>query len=79
MLIFLLDYWLIAKRESSEKKQTAMTVGEVVNSIISLDKREYSLIDTYMHLTYIFSIYLQLCTNKMVQCGSKWWMQKAKQ
>ena len=40
MLTFLLDWYLIRRRESSEKKQTAMTVGEVVNSIISLDKRK---------------------------------------
>ena len=37
-MTFLLDWYLIKRRESSEKKQTAMTVGEVVNSIISLDK-----------------------------------------
>ena len=40
VLTFLLDWYLIRRRESSEKKQTAMTVGEVVNSIISLDKRK---------------------------------------
>lgn len=38
VLTFLLDWWLIRKREHTEKKETAMTVGEVVNSIISLDK-----------------------------------------
>eukprot|EP00093_Oithona_nana_P005745 05745.XXX_182220_189329_1 [CDS] Oithona nana genome sequencing. len=38
VLTFLLDWWLIRRREQSEKKENAMTVGEVVNSIISLDK-----------------------------------------
>jgi hypothetical protein len=38
VLTFLLDWYLIKRRETSEKKQTALTVGEVVNSIISLDK-----------------------------------------
>jgi len=38
VLTFLLDWWLIRRREKSEKKENAMTVGEVVNSIISLDK-----------------------------------------
>ncbi len=37
-LIFLLDWYLIKRRESADKKQQAMTVGEVVNSIVSLDK-----------------------------------------
>jgi len=37
-LIFLLDYWLIRKRQNAEKKQAHLTMGEVVNSIISLDK-----------------------------------------
>lgn len=41
VLTFLLDWYLIKRRESSEKKQTAMTVGEVVNSIISLDKCKF--------------------------------------
>ena len=41
VLIFLLDWWLIRSRQNSEKKQAALTVGEVVNSIISLDKREH--------------------------------------
>ena len=40
MIIFLLDWWLIRNRQNSEKKQNALTVGEVVNSIISLDKRK---------------------------------------
>ena len=39
-LIFLLDYWLIRKRQNAEKKQAHLTMGEVVNSIISLDKRK---------------------------------------
>ena len=43
VLTFLLDWWLIKRRETSEKKQTALTVGEVVNSIISLDKRKFSI------------------------------------
>ena len=38
--IFLIDWWLIRQRQNAEKKQSALTVGEVVNSIISLDKRE---------------------------------------
>jgi len=39
MLIFILDWWLIRNRQRSEKKEkAAMTVGEAVNSIISLDK-----------------------------------------
>merc|ERR1719150_1624471 len=38
VLTFLLDWWLIRKRENAEKKQKSMTVGEIVNSIISLDK-----------------------------------------
>ena len=41
MIIFLLDWWLIRNRQNSEKKNAALTVGEVVNSIISLDKREF--------------------------------------
>ena len=40
VLIFLLDWWLIRSRQNAEKKQAALTVGEVVNSIISLDKRK---------------------------------------
>ena len=40
VIIFLLDWWLIRRRQNSEKKNAALTVGEVVNSIISLDKRE---------------------------------------
>ena len=43
VLTFLLDWYLIKRRETSEKKQTALTVGEVVNSIISLDKRMHLL------------------------------------
>merc|ERR1712223_2226169 len=38
VLTFLLDWYLIKRRVDVEKKQTAMTMGEVVNSIISLDK-----------------------------------------
>jgi len=36
--IFIIDWWLIRQRQNAEKKQSALTVGEVVNSIISLDK-----------------------------------------
>jgi hypothetical protein len=36
--IFLVDWWLIRHRQNAEKKNAALTVGEVVNSIISLDK-----------------------------------------
>ena len=43
LLIFLLDWWLIRTRQNAEKKEAALTVGEVVNSIISLDKREFEL------------------------------------
>ena len=38
--IFIIDWWLIRQRQNAEKKQSALTVGEVVNSIISLDKSE---------------------------------------
>jgi len=38
VLTFLLDWYLIKRREDVEKKQKTLTVGEVVNSIISLDK-----------------------------------------
>jgi organic anion transporter 3A len=39
VIIFIIDWWLIRNRQNSEKKQqAALTVGEVVNSIISLDK-----------------------------------------
>jgi len=38
VVIFIIDWWLIRKRQNAEKKQSALTVGEVVNSIISLDK-----------------------------------------
>ena len=41
VIIFLIDWWLIRNRQNTEKKHAALTVGEVVNSIISLDKREY--------------------------------------
>jgi hypothetical protein len=41
MLIFILDWWLIRNRQKTEKKEMAMTVGEAVNSIISLDKRKH--------------------------------------
>jgi len=37
-IIFCIDWWLIKRRQDAEKKQSAMTVGEIVNSIISLDK-----------------------------------------
>ncbi len=40
LFIFLADWWLIRNRQNAEKKEAALTVGEVVNSIISLDKRE---------------------------------------
>ena len=40
VIIFCLDWYLIKRRENEEKKQKSMTVGEIVNSIISLDKRE---------------------------------------
>jgi len=40
VIIFLVDWWLIRNRQNAEKKNAAMTVGEVVNSIISLDKRK---------------------------------------
>ncbi len=40
LAIFLVDWWLIRNRQNAEKKNAALTVGEVVNSIISLDKRE---------------------------------------
>jgi len=38
VIIFCLDWYLIKRRENEEKKQKSMTVGEIVNSIISLDK-----------------------------------------
>ena len=41
VIIFMIDWWLIRNRQNTEKKTAALTVGEVVNSIISLDKREY--------------------------------------
>lgn len=41
VIIFLIDWWLIRNRQNAEKKSAALTVGEVVNSIISLDKREF--------------------------------------
>lgn len=37
-IVFVLDWYLIQKKETKDKKQTALTVGEVVNSIISVDK-----------------------------------------
>ena len=43
LAIFLVDWWLIRNRQNAEKKNAALTVGEVVNSIISLDKREFRL------------------------------------
>ena len=39
-IVFVLDWYLIQKKETKDKKQTALTVGEVVNSIISVDKRK---------------------------------------
>jgi hypothetical protein len=41
MLIFILDWWLIRNRTQTDKKEKAMTVGEAVNSIISLDKCKF--------------------------------------
>eukprot|EP00094_Tigriopus_californicus_P000284 TCALIF_00274-PB protein Name:"Similar to SLCO5A1 Solute carrier organic anion transporter family member 5A1 (Homo sapiens)" AED:0.11 eAED:0.11 QI:460/0.90/0.91/1/0.63/0.58/12/137/1099 len=38
VIIFLIDWWLIRQRQQTEKKANVLTVGEVVNSIISLDK-----------------------------------------
>ena len=32
------DWWLIRRREKLEKNEGGLTVGEVVNSIVSLDK-----------------------------------------
>lgn len=47
VIIFLVDWWLIRHRTRREKKdQKALTVGEVMNSIISLDKRESDFIAT---------------------------------
>ncbi len=40
MLTFIVDWWLIRQRQKAEKKHAVLTVGEVVNSIISLDKRK---------------------------------------
>lgn len=42
VIIFLIDWWLIKNRQNAEKKQNALTVGEVVNSIISLDKCKFA-------------------------------------
>lgn len=41
VIIFLIDWWLIRQRQQTEKKANVLTVGEVVNSIISLDKRKF--------------------------------------
>merc|ERR1719357_1142858 len=38
VIIFCLDWYLIKRRENEEKKQKSVAVGEIVNSIISLDK-----------------------------------------
>merc|ERR1719150_2806069 len=37
-LIFFLDWWLIRRRERHEKMAEGLTVGELVNSVVSLDK-----------------------------------------
>merc|ERR1712013_508463 len=37
-LIFFLDWWLIRRRERQEKMAGGLTVGELVNSVVSLDK-----------------------------------------
>ena len=37
-LIFFLDWWLIRRRERHEKMAGGLTVGELVNSVVSLDK-----------------------------------------
>ena len=55
VLTFLLDWWLIRKRENAEKKQTAMTMGEVVNSIISLDKCKLGI--QIRNMKMVFNIY----------------------
>ena len=62
--IFLIDWWLIRQRQNAEKKQSALTVGEVVNSIISLDKRELPFqniklknIHNFISLKYSFSVF----------------------
>ena len=56
VFIFLIDWWLIRQRQNAEKKQSALTVGEVVNSIISLDKCK----------TYIFNYGKTHINNKML-------------
>ncbi|QQP55588.1 Solute carrier organic anion transporter family member 5A1like, partial [Caligus rogercresseyi] len=39
VVIFVIDWWLIRKRQNMEKKSgESLSVGEVVNSMISLDK-----------------------------------------
>jgi len=37
-LIFFLDWWLIRRRERQEEAAGGLTVGELVNSVVSLDK-----------------------------------------
>ena len=37
-LIFFLDWWLIRRRQAREEQQGGLTVGELVNSLVSLDK-----------------------------------------
>ncbi|CAG0926153.1 unnamed protein product, partial [Notodromas monacha] len=38
MLVFITDYFLVRRRHRLESAQAGMTVGEIVNSIISLDR-----------------------------------------
>ncbi len=38
MLVFIMDYALVRRRYRKEKGQATMTVGEIVNSIASLDR-----------------------------------------
>ena len=56
-LIFLLDYWLIRKRQNAEKKQAHLTMGEVVNSIISLDKRKLHLVADEIYFLELSDVY----------------------
>jgi organic anion transporter 3A len=37
-LIFFLDWWLVRRRQQMEEAQGGLTVGELVNSVVSLDK-----------------------------------------
>lgn len=52
MLIFTLDWWLIRNRQKTEKKEKAMTVGEVMNSIISLDKCKFDIVRVDIDILY---------------------------